>query len=45
MSSVPYWLDSPYEQRPALEGRLEVEACVIGGGVGGLSCARRLAGH
>jgi gamma-glutamylputrescine oxidase len=45
VSSVPYWLDSPYEQRPALEGRLEVEACVIGGGVGGLSCARRLAGH
>jgi glycine/D-amino acid oxidase-like deaminating enzyme len=24
---------------------VKVEACVIGGGVGGLSCARRLAGH
>ena len=29
--------------QPALEGDVEVEACVIGGGVGGLSCARRLA--
>ena len=45
MSSLSYWLDSPYEQRPALEGSVEVEACVIGGGVGGLSCARRLAEH
>jgi gamma-glutamylputrescine oxidase len=45
VSSVPYWLDSPYEPRPALAGRVEVEACVIGGGVGGLSCARRLAEH
>ena len=45
MSFVPYWLDSPYEPRRGLEGRVEVEACVIGGGVGGLSCARRLAMH
>ena len=45
MSSLAYWLDSPYEPRPTLEGRVEVEACVIGGGVGGLSCARRLAEH
>ncbi len=45
MSSIPYWLDSPYEPRAALEGRLEAEACVIGGGVGGLSCASRLAEH
>jgi gamma-glutamylputrescine oxidase len=41
--TVPFWLDEPYEPRPALEGDLEVDACVIGGGVGGLSCARRLA--
>jgi gamma-glutamylputrescine oxidase len=45
VSCVPYWLDSPYEPRRALEGRVEVEACVIGGGVGGLSCARRLGMH
>jgi gamma-glutamylputrescine oxidase len=41
--SLPYWLDAPYEPRPPLRGRVEVEACVIGGGVGGISCARRLA--
>ncbi len=41
--TTPFWLDAPYEPRSALEGDLEVEACVIGGGVGGLSCARRLA--
>ena len=41
--TTPYWLDAPYEPRAALEGDVEVEACVIGGGVGGLSCARRLA--
>ena len=40
--TTPFWLDGPYEPRPALEGDVEVEACVIGGGVGGLSCARRL---
>jgi glycine/D-amino acid oxidase-like deaminating enzyme len=43
--TVPFWLDEPYEPRPALEDDVEVEACVIGGGVGGLSCARRLAQH
>jgi gamma-glutamylputrescine oxidase len=43
--TAPYWLDAPYEPRPPLEGDVEVEACVIGGGVGGLSCARRLAQH
>jgi gamma-glutamylputrescine oxidase len=42
---LPYWLDEPYEPRPPLTGDMEVEACVIGAGVGGLSCARRLAGH
>ncbi len=44
-STTPFWLDAPYEPRSALEGNVEVEACVIGGGVGGLSCARRLAQH
>jgi glycine/D-amino acid oxidase-like deaminating enzyme len=43
--TTPFWLDAPYEPRSALEGDLEVEACVIGGGVGGLACARRLAQH
>ena len=45
VSAVPFWLDEPYRARPALEGRVETEVCVIGGGVAGLSCARRLAGH
>ena len=44
-AGLPYWLDEPYEPRPALAGTVEVEACVIGAGVGGLSCAHRLAGH
>ncbi|HEV3376991.1 MAG TPA: FAD-dependent oxidoreductase [Thermoleophilaceae bacterium] len=43
--SVPYWLDEPYDPRPPLAGDIEVEACVIGAGVAGLSCARRLAAH
>src|SRR3954469_3949648 len=43
--TTPFWLDGPYEPRPALDGDVEVEACVIGGGVAGLSCARRLAQH
>jgi len=43
VSTLSYWLDQPYEPRPPLEGDVEVEACVIGAGVGGLSCARRLA--
>ena len=43
--NLPYWLDEPYEPRPPLAGAVEVEACVIGAGVGGLSCARRLAAH
>jgi gamma-glutamylputrescine oxidase len=41
--TTPFWLDAPYEPRPALDRDIEVEACVIGGGVCGLSCARRLA--
>lgn len=43
MGTTPYWLDAPYQARSPAVGNLEVEACVIGGGVGGLSCARRLA--
>ena len=43
--TTPYWLDSPYEARPPLDGDVEVEACVVGGGVAGLSCALRLARH
>ena len=43
--TTPFWLDAPYEPRPPLEGDIEAEACVIGGGVCGLSCARRLAQH
>lgn len=43
--TAPYWLDSPYDARPSLDSDIEVEACVIGGGVAGLSCARRLAEH
>jgi gamma-glutamylputrescine oxidase len=42
---LPYWLDEPYEPRPPLGGDVQVEACVIGAGVAGLSCARRLAAH
>ena len=42
---LPFWLDEPYEPRPPLAGDVQVEACVIGAGVGGLSCARRLARH
>ena len=42
---VPFWLDEEYEPRPALDGRVEVDACVIGAGVAGLSCAHALARH
>jgi gamma-glutamylputrescine oxidase len=43
VDTVPYWLDYPYEPRPPLRRDIEVDACVIGGGVSGLSCARELA--
>src|SRR5215212_10933216 len=43
MDTTPFWLDAPYEPREPLSGELEAEVCVIGGGVAGLSCARRLA--
>jgi glycine/D-amino acid oxidase-like deaminating enzyme len=42
-ATTPFWLAGPYEPRPPLSGRAEVDVCVIGGGVGGLSCARALA--
>src|SRR3954452_24206893 len=42
-ATTPLWLDMPYQPRPPLQGIAEVDACVIGGGVGGLSCARGLA--
>ena len=42
-ATTPYWLDEPYDARPPLSGDVEAEACVIGAGVGGLSCARALA--
>jgi gamma-glutamylputrescine oxidase len=42
-ATLPFWLDEPYEARAPLAGDVEVEACVIGAGVGGLSCARSLA--
>ena len=41
--TTSFWLDEPYQPRPALDGDLDAEACVIGAGVGGLSCARSLA--
>jgi gamma-glutamylputrescine oxidase len=44
-ATTPFWLDAPYAPRPALDRDVEVDVCVIGGGVGGLSCARRLAEH
>jgi gamma-glutamylputrescine oxidase len=43
--TTPYWLDAPYDARAPLADDVEVEALVIGAGVGGLSCARRLAQH
>jgi gamma-glutamylputrescine oxidase len=44
-ATAPYWLDAPYAPRPPLNGSVEVDACIVGGGVAGLSCARRLAQH
>src|SRR5688572_16029989 len=45
VATAPYWLDGPYARRPPLTGSVDVEACVVGGGVAGLACARRLAQH
>jgi glycine/D-amino acid oxidase-like deaminating enzyme len=44
-ATTPYWLDAPYDARAPLGADVDVEALVIGAGVGGLSCARRLAQH
>ncbi|HEX5896556.1 MAG TPA: FAD-dependent oxidoreductase [Thermoleophilaceae bacterium] len=44
-ATAPYWLDAPYEPRAPLADDVEVDAVVVGAGVGGLSCARRLARH
>ena len=41
--SVPYWLDSPAERYPPLDGDESVDVAVVGGGVTGLACARVLA--
>ncbi len=41
--STPLWLDYPYEPRPRLERDTAADVCVIGGGVGGVACARELA--
>src|SRR4051794_17187397 len=41
-ATTPLWLRARRGRRPPLEGRAEVDVCVIGGGVGGLSCARSL---
>jgi gamma-glutamylputrescine oxidase len=41
--TLPYWLDYPYQPRPPLESDISADVCVIGAGVGGLSCARELA--
>ncbi|HEX3277540.1 MAG TPA: FAD-dependent oxidoreductase [Thermoleophilaceae bacterium] len=41
--TTPFWLDEPYDPRPPLGADVEVDACVIGAGVAGLSCARALA--
>ena len=43
MNTVPYWLDHAYDPRPPLDRDIEVDVCVIGGGVSGISCARELA--
>jgi gamma-glutamylputrescine oxidase len=42
-ATAAYWLDTPYAPRPPLRGSAEAEACLVGGGVAGLSCALRLA--
>jgi gamma-glutamylputrescine oxidase len=40
---VSLWLDEPYAARPALDGDLTCEVCVVGAGIGGLAVAWHLA--
>jgi gamma-glutamylputrescine oxidase len=40
---VSLWLDEPYEPRPALDGDLTCEVCIVGAGIGGLATAWHLA--
>ena len=42
-STVPFWQDRPYAPRPALNGDVRCEVCVIGGGIGGVATAHHLA--
>jgi glycine/D-amino acid oxidase-like deaminating enzyme len=42
-ATFPFWLDAPYEPRAPLAGAAEADVCVVGGGIGGLSCAARAA--
>ena len=43
MREVSLWLDEPYEPRPALEGDVACEICIVGAGIGGLATAWQLA--
>jgi gamma-glutamylputrescine oxidase len=42
---TPLWQDYRYDARDRLEGDLDVEVCVIGAGIGGISTAWHLARH
>ena len=42
---TPLWQDYAYDARSALDGDVELDVCVIGAGVGGISTAWHLARH
>jgi glycine/D-amino acid oxidase-like deaminating enzyme len=42
-ATTPLWQDEPHEARPPLDGPRSCEVCVIGGGIGGIATAWRLA--
>ena len=44
-ATVPLWLDDPADERPPLTEPARAEACVIGGGIGGLATAWKLLGR